>query len=107
MFKEKYLEYNPKANPNNIIQGKNYRITLLTSKLVRLEYSKNNKFEDSRTKMVLNRYFDDVKYSLIEDDDNLKIITDDITIRYDKKEFSSYGLSVSLNEQKYHPYNCV
>lgn len=37
--------------------------------------------------MVLNRYFDKVEYDLIEDEDKLEIITKNVTIIYDKKNF--------------------
>ncbi|WP_311678289.1 glycoside hydrolase family 31 protein [Sneathia vaginalis] len=104
MYIEKYNDFNPLANPKSIIIGKGYRITLLTSKLVRLEYSKNNIFEDARTKMVINRNFPEVLYEIYEDENSLKIITKDITLRYNKREFSPYGLSIELNGKTKHPY---
>ena len=53
----------------NIIQGENYRFTLLTNRLIRLEYSKMGNFEDRNTQLVQNREFENVDYSLKKDND--------------------------------------
>lgn len=107
MYKIRYEEYNPKANQGAIIQGNGYRFTILTSKLVRLEYSKNNIFEDKQTQLVLNRKFPVPKYKVYDSERNIKIVTDDLIIKYDKKEFSPYGLSVELNGKVSHPYRNI
>lgn len=104
MYKIKYEDYNPKAKEASILQGPNFRITILTSQLVRFEYSSKNKFEDHQTKMVLNRDFETPEYIVTETDDHLKIVTNDLIILYDKKEFSPYGLSVELKQKGSHPY---
>lgn len=80
----------------NYIIGKNYRITILTECLLRLEYSENGIFEDRKTQTVVNRDFPDVKYKLIENDNEIEILTDKIHLIYDKKQFSSSGLSVEV-----------
>lgn len=104
MFKMVYNEYNPVAQKESIIQGANYRLTILASKLIRFEYSKQNKFEDGQTKLVLHRDFETPQYQLYETEDKLKIVTEDLIIQYDKKEFSPYGLSVELKQKGSHPY---
>ena len=45
-----------------MITGKNYRITILSEVLVRLEYSKEGKFEDRPTELVMNRNFKPVNF---------------------------------------------
>ena len=50
------------ADSKNIIQGSNYRITLLSERLVRLEYNKKGIFEDHKTSLVVNRNFPRVSY---------------------------------------------
>lgn len=97
MYTYPYSNYNPKANPNSVIEGNNYRITILTSKLFRIEYSKQNKFEDSQTMTVLNRYFKTPNFKKYETQDLITIVTEDLILKYDKQEFSPYGLSVELN----------
>ena len=63
------------ANEKNIIEGKNYRITVLTESLFRLEYSEEGIFNDEPTQTVLNRDFKEVPYKLKEEEDYLEIIT--------------------------------
>ena len=46
---------NIKTDKSMIIQGEGYRISLLTDRLIRLEYSKKNIFTDAATQTVLNR----------------------------------------------------
>ena len=45
-----------------MITGKNYRITILSEVLVRLEYSKEGKFEDRPTELVTCRRFNSPKF---------------------------------------------
>ena len=47
----------PLAIQDNIVQGANYRITLLTEALVRLEYSEGGVFEDRATQFAFFRDF--------------------------------------------------
>lgn len=54
---------------NNIVQGRNYRFTLLTDRLIRLEYAAGGHFEDRQTQLVQNREFGAVEYTLKEHND--------------------------------------
>ena len=47
-----------------MIIGNKYRITILTGRLIRLEYNEQGIFEDRITKTVVNRDFDKVSYEL-------------------------------------------
>lgn len=47
----------PVCNPNAVVAGPDYRITLLTSALIRVEYSPDGCFEDRATQTVVNRAF--------------------------------------------------
>lgn len=92
------IEAHPLANPENMIQGENYRITLLTSSLARLEYSPEGHFTDEATQSILNRDFPRVRYTCKETEEGLEIRTDYFQLNYDKKEFSGKGLScLALN----------
>lgn len=42
---------------HNFIQGETYRFTLLTDRLIRLEYAQDGRFEDRQTQLVQNRIF--------------------------------------------------
>ena len=51
-----------KCRKDNIILGKKYRISILTDRLVRLEYNKNGKFEDRPTQRVIFRNFPKINF---------------------------------------------
>ncbi len=86
----------PKANSNNLLQGRQYRITVLTEQLIRLEYSKTGVFEDSATQVVLNRDFEPVQFRYKESEEELVVVTKELRLTYDKKEFSGNGLKIEL-----------
>ena len=46
----------------NIIKGGNFRITVLTDRLIRLEYSQEEKFVDGQTRAVVCRDFPEVYF---------------------------------------------
>lgn len=78
------------------IIGEKYRFTLLTPSLIRLEYSEEGIFVDEQTQVVLNRDFPIFEYDVDETAGSLKIQTESFRLFYDKKEFSSQGLSVDM-----------
>ena len=81
-----------------MITGDNYRITVLTDRLVRFEYSKTGVFEDRKSFMVVNRDFPDISLSVQDGEESLLIDTGALLINYDKEPFSSYGLTVEITE---------
>lgn len=83
----------PSACTGNVIQGDCYRITVLTSRLLRLEYSDDGVFNDAATQTVLNRDFPEVTYQLKETEDELQLMTEHLQLNYDKQKFTSHGLS--------------
>ncbi len=86
-------ENHPAARPENVIQGENYRITVLTKRLVRLEYSGSGNFVDEASQTVLSRDFPAVDFSCKETEEELEIRTECFQLNYDKKEFTPGGLS--------------
>ncbi len=55
-MKEQYrIQAEPVCRKENVIQGTDYRISVLTAGLVRLEYSEKGIFEDRPTQVVWNR----------------------------------------------------
>ena len=63
------------ANPECVYQGSKYRITVLTERLVRLEYSEQGIFEDRPSQLVLNRNFPSPKFMVKEDGKYIEIKT--------------------------------
>lgn len=97
-MKQRYrVETRPQARKENVIQGENYRITLLTEALVRLEYAEDGVFEDRATQMVWYRDFPAVEYTCKRTPDGILVRTGELELIYNEKQFSSHGLSISVN----------
>ena len=92
------LNMQPMANASAIVQGETYRFTVLTNRLIRLEYQKDGHFVDEPTKTVICRDFPEVSYRVIDREDTLEIVTDKLHLYYDKKPFSKMGLRIELKE---------
>lgn len=102
MFNTKIYDVKPKAHPEAIVQGDKYRFTVLTDKLIRMEYSEEGYFEDRPTKLVLCREFPVPRFEVIDEADKLEIITESCHLFYDKKPFSGGGLYIYQNESIMH-----
>ncbi|RKM62164.1 DUF5110 domain-containing protein [Butyrivibrio sp. CB08] len=81
---------------SKVITGDKYRITVLTDRLVRFEYSKEGCFEDRLSRTVVNRDFEDVETKVSNEGGWLTVETDELLLKYDEKPFSSIGLSIEL-----------
>ncbi len=78
--------------------GNKYRITVLTSRLIRLEYQRNGLFVDEPTQAVVNRNFPHVDYMSTHEKGNLIINTEHLILSYDGEEFSPEGLSITMKD---------
>ena len=83
----------PACRTENVITGEKYRISVLTTGLVRLEYAEHGVFEDRPTQIVWNRDLGACDFQMIDEEDSLEIITERLHLRYDKGEFRPNGLS--------------
>lgn len=84
------------ADPKSVVQGEYYRFTVLTERMIRMEYSPDGYFVDAPTQTVLHRRFPVPEYSVTEGADKLEIVTKYLIVTYDKKPFSSNGLTVQM-----------
>ena len=91
------IQTTPRCREENVIVGERYRISVLTTGLLRLEYAEHGIFEDRPTQIVWNRELGPCEFQVIDEDGNLEIITDRIHLRYDKKAFGTNGLSIEVN----------
>ena len=78
------------------IIGTNYRISFLTSRLIRLEYQPEGAFEDQRTVFARRRTFPDVPVRQTRSKAGLELTTEHLHLTYDEKAFCAGGLSVSV-----------
>ncbi len=90
------IQTRPVAQQENMIQGKKYRITVLTEMLIRLEYNEEGQFEDRPTQMVYHRDFPKVDYRVVRSKDGIEIHTPKLSVYYDEKLFSKNGLSIQV-----------
>jgi len=82
-IKEKYrMTVTPLAKKDAIIKGENYRFTVLTERLIRIEYDENGVFEDRATQIVINRDFDIPEFSVKQDEEKIEIDTEYLTLTY-------------------------
>lgn len=86
------------ARPGASVQGPGYRLTVLTSRLIRLEYNPGDVFVDLPTQIVVSRDFEVPDYTVTEHADSLEIWTDHLHLVYDKRAFSPAGLSIALRQ---------
>lgn len=76
------MSVSPVARRESVVAGEKYRFTVLTSRLIRIEYNENGKFEDRATQVVINRAFSTPKFSASEYEGKLTITTDHIELSY-------------------------
>ena len=92
---------NLKSLSNSIFQGNKYRITILTERLVRLEYDSNGEFNDLETCIVKNRLFELADFNKKEDERLLVIETRYFTLTYVKNAvFNSKTLYANIPNSK-------
>ena len=101
------LDARPMAAKASMIQGENYRITVLTESLLRLEYSREGVFEDRATQTVLNRDFPVPAFKVTETAEELRLFTSALEMTYNKREFAPNGLFIKVtggrsNETNWH-----
>jgi len=95
-----FVKDSKKLIPNSkyIIKGTNYRFTVLTPRLIRIEYDKSGIFEDRATSLVVNRTFGETNFSFVQDAISLTITTEYFTLKYSKeKPLSSSSIKVMVN----------
>ena len=71
-----------KAKEENIIKGEKYRFTILSERLIRLEYSDNGIFLDEPTELALYRDNEKVKFEFQENDKYILIRTKYFKLTY-------------------------
>lgn len=90
------IQYHPAPNPANVIVEGRARFTLLTDRLLRLEWAEDGRFEDRATLAVVNRDFPTVRRTVRRDGDRLLLTTAGFSLEYrdDGRMFSRKNLRV-------------
>lgn len=84
------------ADPAAVITGPGYRVTVLTSRLLRLEQQADGAFEDRPTQLVQQRRLPVPEFTVQQGDQGLEVWTEHLQLRYDGGPFTPNGLSVSM-----------
>jgi alpha-glucosidase (family GH31 glycosyl hydrolase) len=87
------------ADPAAVVTGPGFRITALTSRLLRLERSADGAFEDRPTQLVRHRRFPVPELTVREDEAGLDLWTEHLHLRYDRGDFTPSGLTVDLRQR--------
>lgn len=75
-------ELNPIADPAAVVTSGRARFTILTDRMIRIQYSVSEKFEDRATFAIINRRLPLVDYRTREEGGYLYIETSALTLRY-------------------------
>lgn len=73
------------SNKNAIFKGNTYRISVLSERLIRLEYSPDGKFVDQKTELAIDRDFPMVEFNVQQDSQFLQITTSYFQLVYKKE----------------------
>ena len=90
---------NPMPAEGAVIRGEGWRVTVLTDRLLRLEFEPGGNFCDTATQTVINRVFPLPDFRAETKNGWLTVETDALRLQYDGKPFSPEGLSVTLKGQ--------
>jgi len=78
---------------SGVISGEHYRFTVLTSQLIRMEYTPDNIFEDRPTQVVVCRDFQTPDYRVWHTEGGgIEIHTEHVSVFYDGQPFTAHGL---------------
>ncbi|WP_426563177.1 TIM-barrel domain-containing protein [Angustibacter sp. McL0619] len=89
-------ESRPQARAASMLQGDHWRITVLLSGLVRLEWSDDGGFEDRASTFAVDRDLETPPFEVHETAGQLEIVTDRLHLTWDRQRFSTSGLGVQV-----------
>lgn len=97
------LDFQSEANPEAIIQVGPVRFTVLTSKLIRMEYDPAEQFEDLPSQVFWHRNVPVPQFSQTITDTNIVIETDHLTLQYQVQDFGFYHrfLEIFLKDEDF------
>ncbi|MBP1778573.1 MAG: hypothetical protein H6Q86_4584, partial [candidate division NC10 bacterium] len=86
------------ANPAAVVTGPRVRFTVLTSRLIRMEYSRDNTFEDQASQAFWYRHQPVPPFKVTQTPEQIEIVTDHLHLRYRVSEagFTRTTLSIQL-----------
>ncbi len=99
------LPYNPVANPSAVVVAGNARFTVLTDRIIRMEYSSSGRFVDQATLAFLNRNTPVPPFVNKTSGGVLSIATKTLTLYYQVgAAFSSSSLNITVKNANVNEY---
>lgn len=97
------VNFRPSATPQAMVKGQNVRFTVLTNRLIRLEYSPSNQFEDRPSQAFWYREQPAIPFESHVTPDTISIETDALTLHYhvNTAGFTAESLSITLKQTQH------
>lgn len=93
------LDFQPIANAQAVVTAGSARFTVLTSRLIRLEYDENGRFQDNPSQAFWYRQQPVPPFEQVVENGRLQINTNHLQLRYQiGQPFSAKSLQITLNE---------
>lgn len=91
-------EWSPQAAPDQVVIEGNARFTILTNRIIRLEWSADGAFEDRASLAFINRHNPGLAFTRAGDAEWLELSTPALKLRYRRASgrFTAENLSISL-----------
>lgn len=96
LFAAAFAQNNPVAAPGAQVTAGNARFTVLTDRLIRMEWSPEAQFEDNATLAIVNRNLPVPQFSAKASGEGVIIKTKSLTLSYKGGEFTPESLQVSF-----------
>jgi hypothetical protein len=92
------IRFTPKAREDAVVLGPNVRMTILTSRLLRLEYSPTEAFEDRPSQVFWYCQQSVPEFDVRREDDLIEIDTNHLLLHYQpsKSGFLAGSLTISI-----------
>ena len=91
-------EFHPKADDKAIVVCGNARFTVLTDRIIRMEWSEDGVFEDNATLAIVNRNLPVPRFKVKKSGSRVEILTDKVRLSYSGKgRFARNNLRVSFS----------
>lgn len=102
MANHNYQAYIPEANQEAVVQKNSVRFTILTSRLIRMEYDLSGNFEDRPSQVVWHREFPVPNLKKKVTEERITFETEDLILSYQINEFGFHQdfLQISLKENQ-------
>jgi hypothetical protein len=90
------LGLSPVAHDTAVVEGDDFRITVLTTGLVRVEWAADGRFEDRASTFALHRDLPVPAFRVVNGAEVLEIVTERLHLTYDRRRPSASGLKVDF-----------